>query len=98
MKADFWYESVGPVEAAIGGDHAKLKAMTPNQQLAHHLREYRRAWRLSQVQLARKAGTTQRVVSLIEVGKYNPSLDLVERLALACGMRVVLSFQRKAQD
>ncbi|MDR0859580.1 MAG: helix-turn-helix domain-containing protein [Candidatus Peribacteria bacterium] len=37
----------------------------------------------SQTELAKKAGTTQAIISNIENGDYNPSLDLITRVATA---------------
>jgi DNA-binding XRE family transcriptional regulator len=98
MKSGNWYESIGPVERQSEKESPKLRAMTATEQIAQRLRDYRKTWRLSQAKLAKKAGTTQRVISLLETGRYNPSLDLVERVMAACGMRVVVSFERKVTE
>lgn len=45
------------------------------------LRRWRTARRLSQLELARRAGTTQRHVSFIEQGRSRPGRDVVMRLA-----------------
>ena len=55
-----------------------------------HIRKYR--W-LSQAELAKKAWTTQRIISQIESGDYNPSLDLLWRIADA--LEVEISFLTK---
>jgi len=52
-----------------------------------HIRKYR--W-LSQTDLAKKAWTTQRIISQIESGDYNPSLDLLWRIADALEVEISL--------
>ncbi|MEZ0089735.1 helix-turn-helix domain-containing protein [Streptacidiphilus sp. EB129] len=55
-----------------------------------------RSWRLerglSQAQLAEQAGTAQAVISRIELGKLNPTVPVLERLANAMDLDVVLAF------
>ena len=47
----------------------------------NHVREYRRAQKLSQMALAEKVGVARQTINLIENDKYNPSLDLCLKLA-----------------
>lgn len=47
---------------------------------------------VSQRELARKAKTTQAVISRIESMSENPSLKLVDKIAAALGKRLVISF------
>ena len=47
----------------------------------NHVREYRRAKKLSQMALAAKVGVARQTINLIENDKYNPSLDLCLKLA-----------------
>lgn len=47
----------------------------------NHVREYRRAKKLSQMALAEKVGVARQTINLIENDKYNPSLDLCLKLA-----------------
>lgn len=47
---------------------------------------------VSQRELARKANTTQAVISRIESMSENPSLKLVDKIATALGKRLVISF------
>ena len=58
-----------------GGGHSVRKA------LAHNLRVLRATRRLSQDVLAHEAGVTQALVSAIELGKANPTLASLERIA-----------------
>jgi transcriptional regulator with XRE-family HTH domain len=45
------------------------------------LRRWRTARRLSQMELATRAGTTQRHVSFVELGRSRPGRNVVMRLA-----------------
>jgi transcriptional regulator with XRE-family HTH domain len=53
--------------------------------LAANLRRLRLARDLSQDELADSAGVRQALVSAIEVGTANPTLDSLERIAVALG-------------
>jgi hypothetical protein len=57
------------------------------------LREARTHARLSQTELAARAGIAQSVISAYESGKREPSLRTLERLVAATGGRLVLSVQ-----
>jgi transcriptional regulator with XRE-family HTH domain len=65
------------------GGHASARRL-----LADNLRLMRVMRRLSQTVLAEEAGVTQALVSAIERGRANPTLDSLERLALVLGVRV----------
>ena len=45
---------------------------------------------LSQAALAYRAGTTQQAISRIEQGRVSPTIDMLERLAAACGEELAL--------
>jgi predicted transcriptional regulator len=45
---------------------------------------------LTQAQLAQRMGTTQSAIARLETGKFAPSLETLEKLALATGSRLVL--------
>jgi predicted nucleotidyltransferase/DNA-binding XRE family transcriptional regulator len=57
------------------------------------LREARRRSRLSQVELAKRAGTTQSVVSAYESGARQPSLPMLRRLVAAAGLQLETRLQ-----
>lgn len=48
---------------------------------------------LTQVELARKMGTTQPVVARLEGGRTRPSMRTLERLAKATGSRLLIGFE-----
>lgn len=54
------------------------------------VRDLRTRHGLSQAQLARRAGTTQARISALERGLASPGVELLERLATACGEELVL--------
>lgn len=58
---------------------------------ASFVRDLRARHRLTQAQLARRAGTTQARVSALERGLVSPGVELLERLATACGEELVLT-------
>lgn len=62
-------------------------------QLARALIKARLERRVSQRELAKKARTTQAVVSRIEQMTMSPSLGLVDRLAGALGKRLVVGLR-----
>jgi transcriptional regulator with XRE-family HTH domain len=53
----------------------------PQFRVGNELREWRRRRRVSQLELALRAGTTQRHVSFIEGGRSQPGREMVVRLA-----------------
>jgi transcriptional regulator with XRE-family HTH domain len=50
------------------------------------VREARKRARLTQAELAHRAGTTQSAIARIETGESSPSFDSVLRLVRLCGM------------
>lgn len=48
---------------------------------------------LTQVELARKMGTTQPAVARLEGGRTRPSMRTLERLARATGSRLLIRFE-----
>ena len=61
--------------------------------LAKKLIEKRLSEKLSQRDLAKKAGTTQAVISRIESMNSNPSLELLKRLAHALNFNLQICFK-----
>ena len=89
-----WYEEMPDRRKAQTG----LVRMTPREGLSHQMKEWRRSEGLSQARLAAKAGTSQRVISLLETGKYNQSLELLERLAKAMDLRLEVALRPQPLD
>jgi len=57
--------------------------------------ELRARHRLSQVQLAYRAGTSQQALSKIEHGVVSPSVETLARLAAAVGEELVLGHRQR---
>lgn len=60
-------------------------------ELAETVYRAREAAGLTQTQLAQRMGTTQSAIAAIEAGARTPTVDLLERLARACGRRLNIS-------
>jgi putative transcriptional regulator len=67
--------------------------METQEYFARELKHYREKWNWTQRKVAEKAGTTQRVIAEIELGKYNPTFEMAERIAGAFGMRLEVHFR-----
>jgi DNA-binding XRE family transcriptional regulator len=67
---------------------AELEALRLKYRMLNQLIEGRRALRLTQKELAEKAGLGQAEVSKIERGRKSPTLDTYSRLAAALGLSV----------
>ena len=53
-----------------------------------HIRELRKARKLSQEELADAVGTTRQTITSIEVGKYTASLPLAYKIARFFGLTI----------
>lgn len=63
------------------------------------VREARKRARLTQAQLAERAGTTQSAIARIETGESSPSFDMVLRLVRLCGMDLdIMLVERDGSD
>ena len=60
--------------------------------LARQVRELREKQKLSQAELAEKAGTKQPAIARLESGRVIPRLDLLQKIAHALGMRLDIRF------
>ena len=64
----------------------------PHYQLMNAIIKARVEKKLSQQQLAKKAKTTQAVISRIQNATVSPTLDMVQRIAEAMGKRLEIKF------
>ncbi|MCI1987070.1 MAG: helix-turn-helix transcriptional regulator [Lactobacillus sp.] len=64
----------------------------------NHVREFRRAAKLSQLALAETIGVARQTINLIENDKYNPSLDLCLKLAWALHTDLNTLFWRQQNE
>lgn len=68
--------------------------MTPGELI----RQRRRAYGLSQRQLALRSGSTQAWISAIERGRADPGTEMLRRILLAMGEELVLDSRRLPSD
>lgn len=73
---------------------AKRDAPSTKRILARNLRRLRLERELSQDNLAAEAGLRQALISAIEIGTANPTLDSLERLATALKIDFATLFDR----
>ena len=74
-----------------------VRASTTTLSAAAIIREARLRADLTQVQLARRAGVTQSVISTYENGRREPSLAALQRLLLAAGFRTAIDLHPVAE-
>lgn len=58
------------------------------QEIASQLRQVRKEQRMTQERLAEKVGTRKSNISRLESGRYNPSLDFLEKVAGGLGREI----------
>ncbi|WP_040297785.1 helix-turn-helix transcriptional regulator [Afipia sp. 1NLS2] len=76
---------------------AKREILSAKRVLARNLRRLRLERALSQDDLAAEAGLRQALISAIEVGTANPTLESLDRLASALGIDLAALFDRTAR-
>ncbi|MET9437769.1 helix-turn-helix transcriptional regulator [Streptomyces sp. NPDC006551] len=81
-------EALGHPEARASYEAARIRF-----ELGRAVRERREELGMTQTQLARAAGLKQPAVARFESGGTMPTLPLLERLAIALGMRLQVAFE-----
>ncbi len=76
--------------AEYRAEHERLAQF---EDLARLVIRYRSALGLSQEELARLVGTSHSAISRIESGRHKVSVETLQRLAHALGVRLVLGFE-----
>lgn len=66
---------------------------SPKYQLSRQIIKKRLEKKMSQQDLAKKAHTTQAIVSRLENSTLNPSLELIERISTGLGSNLILSIK-----
>ncbi|MFC1615768.1 multiprotein-bridging factor 1 family protein [Patescibacteria group bacterium] len=66
--------------------------LAPEFEIAKAIIEKRLEKGLSQSDLAKKIGTKQSAISRIESGNYNASIKLLEKIAKALKLKLIISF------
>ena len=62
-------------------------------QLVEKIIEIRQKKGWTQLELAKKVGTTQSAIARVESGKFNPKLDFLKKLASAFDSRLIVDFK-----
>ncbi|MCZ7459631.1 helix-turn-helix domain-containing protein [Streptomyces sp. WMMC940] len=75
------------------GARAAYEATRFRFELGRAVRERREALGMSQAQLAQAAGLQQPAVARFEAGGTMPTLPMLDRLAIALGMRLQVGFE-----
>lgn len=70
---------------------AEYDRVQPEFELINALIEARKGKNLTQTQLAKKIGTKQSVISRLEIGNANPTLDFLKKIADALNSRLQIS-------
>ena len=73
--------------------YKEYKALEPRYEIISEIIKFRAENNLTQGQLAAKIGTTQRIISKLESGNYNPSLDFLNKLAASFGKELKIKFK-----
>ncbi len=96
MKTD-WHIQFVKERSRRSATYRKTFARTLHQiDLALLVREMREGAGLTQVELAKRIGTTQSVIARLEDAEYTGhSLSMLERIAAACGVTLKLHAEKK---
>lgn len=73
--------------------YEEYKALEPRYKLISEIIKLRAENNLTQAQLARKVGTTQRIISNFESGNHNPSVDFLNKLTNGFGKKLEIQFK-----
>lgn len=76
--------------AAYRAEQARL---APFEELARLVIKHRAALRLSQEELADRMGTSHSAISRLESGRHKTSVETLQRVAEALGLRLILGFE-----
>ncbi len=71
----------------------KYDALEPEFALAEMLIRQRLEKGFTQAQLAEKIGTKQSAISRLESGDYNPTLEIIKKVAHALGSKIEISLK-----
>jgi ribosome-binding protein aMBF1 (putative translation factor) len=72
---------------------AEQQRLAQFEEFARMVIKHRAARGLSQEELARLVGTSHSAISRIESGRHKTSVDTLQRIAQALGLRLVLGFE-----
>ena len=72
---------------------AEYDALVPEYEVIKSIIQQRHKRGFSQLELAERAGTRQPVISRLERGDSNPTLELLQRVANALDLKLTVSLQ-----
>jgi ribosome-binding protein aMBF1 (putative translation factor) len=72
---------------------AEQQRLAQFEELARLVIKHRGALGISQEELARRVGTSHSAISRIESGRHKTSVETLQRLAHALGVRLVIGFE-----
>lgn len=72
-----------------------LEEMNSTQKIGRLIRQHRTSRKMSQAELALKAGTTQAAIARIEAGITNPTLTTLEEMSRALHLKLDIAFTRR---
>ncbi len=72
---------------------AEQRRLAQFEDLARLVIKHRAALGISQKELARRVGTSYSAISRLESGRHKTSVDTLQRVAEALGVRLVLGFE-----
>lgn len=89
-------DAVEILKSLVGTDiksKERIEELTLNAKIAQMIYEARSSRKLTQKQLAEKAGTTQPVIARLENAEYEGhSLDMLHRIAMALHLKLNVEF------
>ena len=77
---------------------AEQERLAQFEELARLVIKHRGALGISQEELARRVGTSHSAISRIESGRHKTSVETLQRLAHALGVRFVIGFESGPAD
>ncbi len=80
---------------AYRAEHARLAQF---EEVARLVIKHRAALGLSQKELAGRVGTSHSAISRLESGRHKTSVETLQRIAEALGVRLVLGFESGPRD
>lgn len=77
---------------------AERQRLAPFEEVARLVISHREALGISQKELARRVGTSHSAISRLESGRHKTSVETLQRVAEALGVRFVLGFESGPPD
>lgn len=92
-KAGVSFENVKTELMADEEFREEYERLKPRYEIISQIIELRKEQHMTQADLAKKAGTQKSNISRLESGNYNPSLDLLIKVARCLGKELKIQMQ-----